>query len=213
GTGDDRGLPCRGELDAVTAQNDGRLRRRCSGAAATAAEAAESSETAAATAHTHAPEVTLANDRVPAGLELAGFDTAQDSDVVYDVGIRTAGERAVDVLDRGGPPARTAEIIVAPFALHLREMHRLGIDEFHAFHGVIGARREAGEHQVGKRPGLATVVVLVIHESRVLHVVEEVVVLVAADRVIRNFGVRRAAGVSDLFRSPGVADVRGFADE
>src|SRR5690606_26361948 len=52
--------------------------------------AAEAAKTTAA-ADIHAPKVALAHGRVPGGLDLAGINTAQDSDVVHDVGVRSAG--------------------------------------------------------------------------------------------------------------------------
>src|SRR5690606_5505206 len=99
----------------------------CAAAAATtAAEAATTAEAAATAADVHAPEIALAHGGLPGRLDLTGFDTAQDSDVVHDVGIGSTADRAVLVLDRRGSPAGTS-LVVAPLTHHFREMHRLGV--------------------------------------------------------------------------------------
>jgi len=117
------------------------------------------------------------------------------------------------VADRRGLIGHAASIIVGPLTLHRREIHRLGVDEFHVIDGVVGADPEAGIKQDSDRSRLASGVVLVIHEGGIHHVMAVIVVLVAVDRVIRQIDLREAAAVS-LFRvSPGVADVLGFAHE
>src|SRR5690606_35725890 len=89
------------------------------GAAEAAAAAAES--TTAATTNIHATQIALAHGSVPGGLDLTGFHTRQDSQVVHDVGIRGAADRAILVLERRAPPARAA-LVVAPLALDRREI-------------------------------------------------------------------------------------------
>ena len=80
-----------------------------------------------------------------------------------------------------------ASVIAGPLPVvrHRREIHRLGVDEFHALEGVIGADPEAAEQQVRDRSRLASGVVLVIPEGGIHHVMT-VIVLVAADREIRQ---------------------------
>src|SRR5690606_15385197 len=62
------------------------------------------------------------------------------------------------------------------------------------------------------RSRLSCLVILVIHEGRVLDRMDEVVVLVATNREIRDC-FRQAATISDFLRRSGVADVVGFANE
>jgi hypothetical protein len=149
---------------------------------------------------------------VPGGLHLAGFVDC-DSAVDDDEGIGDTADRAVLVVEHRRPIAPTAVIIVAPLILHRREIHRLGVDEFRALYGVVGAHSEAGKQQVRDRSRLAGGVVLVVHERDIVQVMTEIVVLVGADREIRDFGLRQAAAVSLFLRRPGVADVLGFAHE
>jgi len=108
----------------------------------------------------------------------------------------TTADRAVLVVEHGAPVARTAVIIVAPPILHRGEIHWLGVDEFCALYGVVGAHSEAGEQQVRDRSRLAGGVVLVIHEGDIDELMMEIVELVGADREIRNSGLRQAAAVS-----------------
>ena len=132
-----------------------------------------------------------------------------------NVGIGTTAERAVPVTVRRGLIGRTASIIAGPLAVvfHRREIHRLGIDEFQALEGVVGADPEAAKQQVRDRSRLASGVVLVIHEGRILDVMTVIVVFVAADREIRNARLRQAAAIGDFLRSHGIADVVGLAHD
>src|SRR6185369_13271224 len=185
--------------------------------ARTSATSAPESTTAAA--KIQAPDIALAHGSVPGGLDLTGFCVDRDAvvDAVIDehVGIGTTAERAVLVAERRGLIGRTASVVAGPLPVvrHRREIHRLGVDEFQALESVIGADPEAAEHQVRDRSRLASGVVLVIPEGGIHHVMTVIVVLVAADREIRQFDLRQAAAVR-LFRvSRGVADVFGFAHE
>ena len=128
-------------------------------------------------------------------------------------GVRDTVDRAVHVVEDRGLIAAVAVIVVAPLVLHRREIHRLGVDEFRALHGVVGAHAEAGIQQVGDRSRLAGGVVLEIDEGVIVQFVMVVVVLVAADREIRQCGFRQAAAVRLFRRRPRVADVLGFAHE
>jgi hypothetical protein len=142
-------------------------------------------------------------------------DAVVDAVVDENVGIGTGAERAVPVVVRRGPIGRTASIIAGPLGIarHRREIHRLGVDEFHALEGVIGTDPEAAKQQVRDRSRFASGVVLEIHEGGIHDVMTVIVVLVAVDREIRECGLRQAAAVS-LFRvRGGVADVLGFAHE
>ena len=111
------------------------------------------------------------------------------------------------------PIAPIAVIIVAPLIFHRREIHRLGVDEFRALYGVVGAHAEAGIQQVRERSRLAGGVVLEIHEGDIVQFMTVVVELVSADREIRNCGLRQAAAVSHFRRRLGIADVLSFAHE
>src|SRR5687768_14732428 len=251
GSGSYVGAPGYGELLAIAAEYDWRLRRSSrsaeststcartgsraraggaragssgscdagtSGSASTGSCASGSTcttsaaETAAA-AKSQAPDIALAHGSVPGGLDLTGFcvdcDAVVDAVVDENVGIGTTAERAVLVAERRGLIRRTASIIAGPRAvvLHRREIYRLGVDEFQALEGVIGADPEAAEHQVRDRSRLASGVVLVIPEGGIHHVMTVIVVLVAADREIRQCGLRQAAAVS-LFRQIGRASCR-----
>src|SRR5688572_8607252 len=257
GTGSYVGAPGYGELLAIAAENDWRLRRssrsaesttRCattgsraraggagagssgscdagtSGSAGTGSCASGATGTtraaeAAAAAKSQASDIALAHGSVPGGLDLTGFrvdgDAVVDAVVDENVGIGTTAERAVLVSVRRGLIGRTASIVAGPLAVvrHRREIHRLGVDEFQALEGVIGADPEAAKQQVRDGSRLASGVVLVIPKGGIHHVMTVVVVFVAADREIRQFALRQAATVS-LFRvSRGVADVLGFAHE
>src|SRR5690606_21934699 len=142
-----------------------------------------------------APDVAPAHGGVPVGLHLTGRlverDAVVDAVVDEDEGIRGAADRAVLVADHRSLVGRAAGVVVAPLAFHRREVHRLRIDELRALDGVVGAYAEARVQQPGDRPGLASRVVLVVHERDVLHVVTVVVVLVAADREVRQLRLRQ----------------------
>src|SRR5690606_1120149 len=177
------------------------------------AAATATAKATTATADVHATDVALAHRSAPGGLHFTAVERAQEADVVHDVGIGRARDRAVLVVDRGGTPAGAATIVVAPLLRDLGEVHRLGVDELHLLDGVVCAGREAGEQQVGERTGLARGVVLVVAEGGVLHEMQEVVVLVAADREVRHIRLRQAAAVFLLRIGPRVAGVLGFTDE
>src|SRR5690606_38936097 len=140
-------------------------------AAATAAEAA-------AAADVHTADVALADGGVPAGLDLAGVAAARDAVVDDDVR-RLTGDGAVLVAECRAEPAGIAAGVVGEPALRDgREIRRLRVDELHALDGVLRADREARVHQVRDRARLAPLVVLVVHERRVLDRVQKVVELV-----------------------------------
>src|SRR6266478_4103127 len=175
-------------LLAIAAENDWRLSSSTS-TSATSARSAKSGAcaTSAAAANIQAPNIALAHGSVPGGLDLTGScvdcDAVVDAVIDENVGIGTTAERAVLVADHRGLIGRTASIIVAPLTLHRREIHRLGVGEFHALDGVVGADPEAGIQQVSHRSRLASGVVLEVPEGDILHVMTVIVVLVAVDRV------------------------------
>src|SRR4029450_3418763 len=133
-----------------------------SGATATTSPA----EAAPPAAKSQAAAIPLAHGSVPGGLDLTGFrvdcDAVVDAVVDENVGIGTTAERAVLVAVRRGLIGRTASIVAGPLAVvrHRREIHRLGIDEFQALEGVIGADPEAAKQQVRDCSRLASGVVL-----------------------------------------------------
>src|SRR5690606_16121696 len=152
------GTRCRtGARRAATAS--GRAGTTC---AATAA-AEKAAETAADAADIQTPDIALADRSVPGRLDLAGFFVGRDA-VVHavvdeDVGIGAAAERAVEIPDHRGLPGNAAPVVVAPLALHRREIHGLRVDELHALDGVVGADGEARIHQVRERARLPSSVV------------------------------------------------------
>src|SRR5439155_2048210 len=154
-----------------------------------AATTATTTRTAAG-ANSHDPDITLAHRSVPGGLDLAGFVEC-DSAVDDDEGIGDTADRAVLVVEHRSPIAPTAVIIVAPLIFHRREIHRLGVDEFRALYGVVGAHSEAGKQQVRDRSRLASSVVLEIHEGDIVQFMTVMVELVASGREIREFGLRQ----------------------
>src|SRR5262249_21109708 len=160
----------------------------------------------------HPPDPALTHRGLRGGLHSAAF-AASDPAVNDNVGIGNAADRAVLVIEHRGLIAPIAVIIVAPLILHRREIHRLGVDEFRALYGVVGAHSEAGIQQVRDRSRLAGGVVLEIHEGDIVQFMTVIVELVGADREIRDCGLRQAAAVSLFRRRPGVADVLGFAHE
>src|SRR6185369_13998634 len=89
-------------------------------------------------ANIHYPDVALTHGSVPHGLRFAAIDE-RDSAVDDDKGIRYTADRAVQVVEHRGPIAPTAVIVVAPLVLHRREVRRLGVNEFRALDGVVGA--------------------------------------------------------------------------
>src|SRR5690606_18963991 len=179
--------------------------------AAAATEAAEA-DRAAAAADVHAADVTLAHIGVPALAQLALVVRVDAGDVDH-VRVLHAGDRAVTVVEHRGLVDGVAVIVVAPLVLDRREVHRLGIHELRALDVVVRAHAEAGEQQVGDRAGLADRVVLVVHEGGVLHLVEHVVVLVAADREVRKLREGQAAAQLLLLGGHRVAHVLALAHE
>src|SRR5580700_11901183 len=171
--------------------------------------------TAGGGANSHTPDVALAHGCVPGGLDLAGFVDGDSVVCVVDenVGIGDTADRAVLVVEYRSLVAPITVIIVAPLKLHRREIHRLGVDEFRALYSVVGAHSEAGIQQVRDRSRLAGGVVLEIHEGDILQFMTVIVELVAADREIRECGLRQAAAVRHFRRRPRIADILGLADE
>src|SRR5688572_18403114 len=110
---------------------------------------------------TQASDIALAHRRVPRGLDLTGLcvgcDAVVDAVVDENVGIGASAERTVLVADRRGLVGLAVAIVVGPpgVALHRREVHRLGVLEFHLLDGVVGADPEAGKQQVRECSGLA----------------------------------------------------------
>src|SRR5690606_23295786 len=126
-------------------------------------------------------------------------------------GLRDTADRSVEVVEDRGLPSPVAVIVVAPLVLYRREIHRLGIDEFGALYGVVGAHPDAGIEEVRDRSRLAGRVVLHIHEGDVVQVLKVVVDLIAAGRAVRSARVRRTAAVRQSRRRPGVTDLVPFA--
>src|SRR5579883_1721044 len=190
-------------------------RRASSARTSTAAAGSTPSTGGGGGAHRHPSDIALAHRGIPGRLDLTGLVDGDSVTFVIDEneGIRDTANRAVHVVEHRGLIAPVAIIIVAPLKLHRWEIHRLGVDEFGALYGVVGAHSEAGIQQVRDRSRLAGGVVLEIHEGVIVQFMTVVVELVAADREIRDFGLRQAAAVSHLRRRSGVAGVLGFADE
>src|SRR5215475_6619758 len=176
-----------------------------------------SATSAATAAKSQASDIALAYRSVPGGLDLTGHcigcDAVVGAVVEENVGVGHTAHRAVLVVDHRGLPGHTIQIVVVLLTLHRWEIHWFGVDEFRVLDGVFGTDTGARIHQVRERSRLASGVVLEIPEGDIHHVMTVVVVLVAADREIRHFGLRQAAAVSLLRVSPGVADVLGFAHE
>ena len=133
--------------------------------------------------------------------------------VDQDVGVRLATHRAVEVVDCGGPIRHATAVVVIEAGIDVRKIHWFGIDEFRTSDGAFGSDRRAGEQQPRKRAGLATFIVLIIHEGGVHHFMTVIVELVAADREIRNQALRQAAAVGLFLWRYGIAFVVGFAHQ
>ena len=134
--------------------------------------------------------------------------------VEHDVGIGDAGHRTVQVVDRQGPICVAAAVIIIEPGIVFREIYRLGVDEFRATDGASGTRApHFSEQQEGKRSCLSPVVVLEIHECRVHHIIAVIIILVAADREVRDTGLGQAAAVSPFLRRLGIADIVGLAHD
>src|SRR5690606_29190987 len=147
------GCAARGTLGASAGgrAGTGRAARtgRRAGAARTATAKAKTDGTT--DANTQATDIARANGRVPSGLELTSpvdRDALVLALVQDDVGVRDTADRAVRVVEHRGPEAPIAVIVVAPLALHRREIHGLRVDEVRARDGVVRAHSEAGEQQV-----------------------------------------------------------------
>src|SRR5690606_8513879 len=123
---------------------------------------------AAGAADAEAAEVATAHGGAPRRLDLARFVVGRDTVVDDDVRVRHTADRAVEIMDRRARIGGAAPGIVGPLTLLPREVHRLRIDELRALHGVLYAHSEARVQQIRHRSGLARVVVLVVHEGRVL---------------------------------------------
>src|SRR6185369_2794232 len=119
------------------------------GTAGSSGPCAPSAAGAAGATKIQAPDIALAHGSVPSGLELTGFCVSRDAvvDAVMDENERvgTPAERAVLVADHRGLISRAGEVVAAPLALHGREIHWLGVDEFDVLDRVIGANPEAGK--------------------------------------------------------------------
>src|SRR5581483_6954121 len=184
--------------------------------ARSAAETPKADETAAAgAAKRQAPDIALAHRGIPGRLDLTSVVDGDSVIFVIDenVGVRDTAHRAVLVVEHRGLVAPVAVIIVAPLMLHGWEIHGLGVDEFRALYGVVGAHSEAGIQEVGDRSRLAGGVVLEIHEGDIVQFMTVIVELVAADREVRELGLRQAAAVSHFRRRPRVADVLDLSHE
>src|SRR5581483_1248576 len=211
-TNNDAGAATSGSCGSRTGRTAATSRSPRTAGSGCATTCATTTATGRGGANIHPPDVALTHRSVPGGLHFATF-IASDPAVNNDVGIGNPADRAVLVMEHRGPIAPIAVIIVAPLILHRREIHRLGVDEFGALYGVVGAHAKAGIQQVGDRPGLACGVVLVIHEGNIVQFMTVIVELVGADREIRKFGLRQAASVSFFRRRLWIADVLGFAHE
>src|SRR5690606_32703563 len=123
-------------------------------------------------------------------------------------------KRAVPVPAYGGLVGQAAcGIVVAAPALHRWVTHGLRVLETHALDGIVGAGPDAGVQRVGNRARLAGGISREDPERGPPDVTPVVVVLVAANREIRQRRLRQAAPVGNFLRRFGVADVFGFAYE
>src|SRR5678815_1506679 len=153
----------------ATSTSSGRTGSCASTARCARSERSNGSEPSGATAaaYSHAPDITLAHRSVPGGLDLARVVECYSA-VDDDEGIGDTADRAVLVVEHRALIAPIAVIIVAPPILHRRKIHRLGVVELRALHGVVGAHSEAGKQQVRDRSRLAGGVVLEVHERDIV---------------------------------------------
>ena len=101
---------------------------------------------------------------------LSGLIAVPMADLVKRMGDRPSGIRLAEGLD----PETASEV------------RRLGIHELHVLDRIGGTDPKARKHQVRECPGPALVVVFVVNELCIFDVVQKIVELVAADRVIRQ---------------------------
>src|SRR5205085_10708487 len=102
----------------------------------------------------NAPDITRTHSGVPRPLDLAGVvrgDAVVLAVVDQHIGIRYAGRRAVQIVDRRGPVGRTTPVVTVEPGVDGREIHGLGIDVFRTLDGVFGGNSGARIQQPGKR--------------------------------------------------------------
>ena len=116
-------------------------------------------------------------------------------------------------MERRAQVGGVAAVVGRPAVFDRRETDRLGVGECQALDKVRGAHAEAREQQIGEPARIAKLIGLVVHESRVHHFVMVIVVLVTADRKIRDIRLRQATPVSDFLRRRGVADIAALPYE
>src|SRR4029434_5327418 len=83
---------------------------------------------------------------VPGRLDLAGVvrgDAIVLAVVDQNIGVRDAGRRSVQIVDRRGLVGRTTPVIAVEPGIDLREIHGLGIDVFRTLDGVFGGNSGA----------------------------------------------------------------------
>src|SRR4029453_17619429 len=89
-------------------------------------------------AELHASDITRAHGGVPGGMHLAGVvrgDAVVLAVVDQDIGVRDAGRRAVQIVDRQSPVGGTAPVVTIEPGVDFRKVHGLGIDELRTFYG------------------------------------------------------------------------------
>ena len=67
--------------------------------------------------------------------------------VDQNIGIRDAGRRAVQIVDRRGPVGRTPPVVTIKPGVDFRKVHGLGIDELRTLDGVFGGNPGARKQQ------------------------------------------------------------------
>jgi len=142
---------------------------------------------------------------------VVGGDAVVLAVVDQDVGVRLATHRAVEVVDCCSAIRHAAAVVVIEAGIDVGKIHRLGIDEFRTGYRAFSSDRRAGEQQPGECTGLATFIVLVIHECCVHYLMTVVVELVATNRKIRDQAFWQAAAVGLFLRRCGSANVVGFS--
>ena len=67
--------------------------------------------------------------------------------VDQNIGVRDAGRRAVQIVDRQGPVGHSTPVVTIEPGVDFRKVHGLGIDELRTLDGVFGGNPGAREQQ------------------------------------------------------------------